>query len=442
MESNMDSKTKKSLKIRTMIALGFGFFIDSAEDLALPMLFPAIRNSLGLLYSHLGLIDNIRIIFQTMSGPFWGMAADKYNRKWILVLGTGVWGIWTAACGFVDSFWQLLILRVIACIGLGCLYPAAFSMLADIFGPKDRGKAMGTISAIGIFGIVIGAVVFGELTAVPDTGWRIGFIALGLMSILSGVVIAVMIKNPVRGSAEPELEGVIQKEDEAKFPFSLNKVKEVLKSKTLWVNYIQGMFIMTALNALTIFFVTWLVDDRGFSESQAPLFFGGIVISLAVGSVVAGIVSDWADKRWERYGRIVCSQASIAISLPPMIYLFTRAENLLEIIIASSIVGFFIDWTRRGTQQPLAQAVTKPELRSTAMAMMEFIHGLFASIVIILFGGYANTYGLTQTLLILTVLFWSIALVITTGFYFVYPKEANQLRQQMGERREIILQDV
>jgi MFS family permease len=437
----MDSKAKKSLKIRTMVALGFGFFIDSAEDLALPMLFPAIRNSLGLLYSHLGLIDNIRIIFQTMSGPFWGMAADKYNRKWILVLGTGVWGIWTAACGLVDTFWQLLILRVIACIGLGALYPAAFSMLADIFGPKDRGKAMGTISAIGIFGIVIGAVVFGELTAIPDTGWRIGFVVLGLMSVLSGVVIAVLIKNPVRGSAEPELEGLIQKKDEQKFAFNFGKVKEVMKSKTLWVNYIQGMFIMTAVNALTIFYVTWLVDDRGFSESQAPLFFGGIVISLAVGSVVAGIVTDWADKRWERFGRIVCSQASIAISLPAMIYLFTRAETLLEIIIASVIVGFFIDWTRRGTQQPLAQAVTKPELRSTAMAMMEFIHGLFASIVIILFGSYANTYGLTQTLLILTVLFWSIALVVTTAFYFVYPKESDQLRQQMGERREIILQD-
>ncbi len=138
------------MKIKSMISLGFGFFIDSAEDLALPMLFPAIRTSLGLVYSQLGLIDNIRIIFQTFSGPFWGMAADKYNRKWILVLGTGLWGIWTAACGLVNSFWQLLILRIVACIGLGCLYPAAFSILCDIFGPRERGKSLGIIIAIGI----------------------------------------------------------------------------------------------------------------------------------------------------------------------------------------------------------------------------------------------------------------------------------------------------
>lgn len=433
--------TQKGLRARSLVALGFGFFIDSAEDLALPMLFPAIRNSLGLLYSHLSLIDNVRIIFQTFSGPFWGLLADKYNRKWVLVIGTGVWGVWTAMCGLVDSFWQLMILRVIACIGLGCLYPAAFSIMGDIFGPKDRGKAMGTISAIGMFGIVAAALIFGELTNIPEIGWRIGLVGLGIMSVFSGVVIAILIKNPVRGAAEPELSDVITVEDEARFSFSLEKVKEVMRSRTLWLNFIQGAFVMTTINALTIFFVTWLVDDRGFSESEAPLFFGGIVISLAVGSLVAGIVADWADVRYPRYGRIICSQASIAITLPTLWYLFTQSQTVLQILIPSIITGFFIDWTRRGTQQPLAHAVTKPELRSTAMAMMEFTQGAFASVVIILFGGFADRYGLTSTLLVLTVGFWSIALLLTTAYYFVYPKEAAQLRQDMEQRRNLILEE-
>lgn len=267
---------QRGTRARSLIALGFGFFIDSAEDLALPMLFPAIRNSLGLLYSHLGLIDNVRIIFQTFSGPFWGMLADKYNRKWILVIGTGVWGIWTALCGLVDSFWQLMVLRVVACIGLGCLYPAAFSILGDIFGPKDRGKAMGAISAIGMFGIVVGALVFGELTAIPEIGWRIGLVGLGAMSVLSGVVIAILIKNPVRGAAEPELSDVITEEAEVQFAFSLKKVREVLRSGTLWLNFIQGAFIMTCINGLSIFFVTWLVDDRDIRRVKRPSSLPGL----------------------------------------------------------------------------------------------------------------------------------------------------------------------
>ena len=90
------------------------------------------------------------------------------------------------------------------------------------------------------------------------------------------------------------------------------------------VNFLQGIFMLTTINALATFYVTWLVDDRGFSESDAPLFFGGVVISLALGNFVGGVAGDWAYHRWPKYGRAAVSQLSIAIALPAMWYLFTR----------------------------------------------------------------------------------------------------------------------
>jgi MFS family permease len=434
----MTTKTKGE-RARILTALGFGFFIDSAEDQALPMLFPAVRNSLGLSYAALSVINSVRIILQTFSGPFWGMAADRYSRKWILVLGTGLWGIWTLVCGLVTSYWQLLVVRVIACLGLGALYPAAFSMLADVFGPRRRGRAMGTISAIGMFGIVIGAFAFGELLNIPDVGWRWAFIGLGLASILSGLVIAVLVRDPVRGGAEPELEEVITEEAAARFRFRIADVKEVLRSGTVWVNFIQGVFVMTPINALAAFFVTWLVDDRGFSEADAPMIFGGVVISLAVGSLVGGLVADWADNRWPRYGRIGVSQVSIALAFPAMWYLLIGAFTLVPIVVSALTAGFFLDWTRRGVKQPLVQNVIRPELRSTAMALTEFFQGAVASVVIILFGNFADRFGLTQTLLVLAVGFWAVALLVTVAYYFVYPPEARRLREAMHHRREIIV---
>lgn len=428
----------KGSRARILTALGFGFFIDSAEDVALPMLWPAVRNTLNLAYSQLAYIDAIRVIFQTFSGPFWGMLADRYNRKWILVIGTGVWGLWTSLCGFATDYWQLLIVRVIACIGLGCLYPAAFSILADSFGPKNRGRALGTVSAIGMFGIVVGALAFGEVLNIPDIGWRIGFIALGLLSVLSGLVIAIFVKEPVRGAAEPELESVISEESSSHFRFHIAGVKELFGIRTVLVNFLQGIFILTAINALATFYVTWLVDDRGFSESDAPLFFGGVVISLAVGNFVGGTVGDWAFRRWPDYGRAAVSQISIAIALPAMWYLFTSATTTTEIMICSIVAGFFLDWTRRGAMQPMVQSAVRPELRSTAMALTEFVNGAFASIVIILFGNYADTFGLSQTLLILTCGFWLIAFFVTPLYYFAYPKDAARMHEEMSERRDLI----
>jgi len=431
-------KRTRGEKARVLGALGFGFFIDSAEDVALPMLFPAVRTALGLNYMALSVIDNIRIIFQTFSGPFWGMAADRFNRKWILVIGTGLWGIWTLMCGLVTNYWQLLVVRVVACIGLGCLYPAAFSILADVFGPQRRGRAMGTISAIGMFGIVAGAFAFGEMLNIPEVGWRWAFISLGAASILSGLVIAVLIRDPVRGAAEPELEDVITEEAAARFRFRLTDIKELLRLKTVWVNFIQGCFLLTTINALAIFYVTWLVDDRGFSEADAPLFFGGVVIALAIGSIVGGLAGDWADTRWPRYGRTIASQFSIAVSLPAMIYLLLRATDFVSILITSVWVGFFLDWTRRGSKQPMVQNVTRPELRSTAMALTEFVQGAFASVVILVFGGVADRIGLTRTLLILVSGFWTVALLVTSAYYFVYPVEARKLREEMERRRTLI----
>jgi MFS family permease len=429
----------KGERTRILTALGFGFFIDSAEDQALPMLFPAVRNSLGLSYAALSVINSIRIILQTFSGPFWGVAADRYNRKWILVLGTGMWGIWTLVCGLVTSYWQLLVVRVIACLGLGCLYPAAFSMLADVFGPRQRGKAMGTISAIGMFGIVGGAFAFGELLNIPDVGWRWAFILLGLASILSGLVIAVLVRDPVRGGAEPELEEVITEAAAARFRFQLADVREVLRSKTVWVNFIQGIFVITPINALSAFFVTWLVDDRGFSEADAPMILGGVVIALAVGSLVGGLVADWADRRWSRYGRIAVSQVSIVLAFPALWYMLTGAFTLGPILASALIAGFFLDWTRRGVKQPLVQNVVRPELRSTAMALTEFFQGAVASVVIIMFGNFADRFGLNQTLLVLACGFWAVALLVTVAYYFVYPSEAMRLREAMEERRELIV---
>lgn len=425
---------------RVLTALGFGFFIDSAEDVALPMLWPAVRTTLGLSYAQLGTIDSIRVIFQTFSGPFWGMLADRYNRKWILVIGTGLWGLWTSVCGLATDYWQLLAVRVIACIGLGCLYPAAFSILADSFGPKDRGRAMGTISGIGMFGIVAGALAFGEIIGVSQEGWRIGFVGLGLTSVLSGLVIAVLVKEPVRGAAEPELEEVITRESASRFRFHVAGLREILGVRTVLVNFLQGIFMLTTINALATFYVTWLVDDRGFSESDAPLFFGGVVISLAVGNIVGGMAGDWAYRRWPKHGRAVVSQVSIAIALPAMGYLFSRATSTPVIVACSIIAGFFLDWTRRGAMQPMVQSAVRPELRSTAMALTEFVNGAFASVVIILFGRFADTFGLSRTLLILTSGFWALAFLVTPLYYWVFPRDAARLHEQMQERRSIILE--
>jgi MFS family permease len=186
------------------------------------------------------------------------------------------------------------------------------------------------------------------------------------------------------------------------------------------------------------FFPTWLVDDRHFSQSHAMLVFGCVVVSLAVGSIVGGMVADSSDRRWPRYGRILISQISILVTLPALYFLLARATSLQSIIASALLAGFFIDWTRRGVKQPLIQNVIPPELRSTAMALTEFVQGAAASIIIILFAGYAKRHGLTAALMILGCGSWTIALIVTSLYYLVYPADALRFRNAMQRRRQLL----
>lgn len=89
--------------------------------------------------------------------------SDKISRKKVIMIGTGLWGLWTVAVGFTQNFGQLLTIRAISGIGLGCLMPATFSIMSDTFPPKDRGKALGLMEAIGVLGIIIATVGLGFL---------------------------------------------------------------------------------------------------------------------------------------------------------------------------------------------------------------------------------------------------------------------------------------
>ena len=148
----------KRARWRTLLALSFGYFIDQGEGQTISVLFPTLQSLWGLSYTSLGLIGTIRSLLQALSAPFWGFAADRYSRKTVILIGTGVWGLWTAVCGLTQNFGQLLAIRAISGIGLGCLMPATFSIMADSFPPKQRGRALGIMEAIGVSGIIVGTL--------------------------------------------------------------------------------------------------------------------------------------------------------------------------------------------------------------------------------------------------------------------------------------------
>lgn len=433
-DKNMTARPRS--KWRTLIALATGYFVDQGEGQAMSIFSPVLKSIWNLSYGNLSLITFIRSLLQSISSPFWGYLSDKYSRKEVLFWGTGIWGFWTILVGLTQTFNQLLWIRVISGIGLGCLMPATFSIMADTFAPKIRGRMLGILEAIGVLGIIIFTVGLGSL-ATPEL-WRWGFVILGAASILSGVVILLFVDEPIRGEAEPEMQGKLTEAGAARYKAKFDDILTVLKIPTIRVAILQGLAGSMPWVVMGGFFILWLVEERGLATNQAPLVFGAVVIGTAISNVIGGFLGDWAEQKSPKYGRTIIGQISVVSGIPFTYYLFTQTQdwNVVSIGILGFVTALFISWPGKGSKEPMMQGVVPPELRSTAFAMTTFIESGFAAIIAVIFGQIADKIDL-QTAMLWTIPFpWVICAVLFSGFYLTYPKDSTKLRNLMAQRAE------
>ena len=432
------SSEKKKQRRRTLFALSFGYFIDQGEGQAMSVLFPTLQSLWGLSYSNLGVISTIRNLLQSISSPFWGFISDKFSRKGVILFGTGIWGLWTAAVGFTQNFGQLLTIRAISGIGLGCLMPATFSIMSDTFPPKDRGKALGLMEAIGVLGIIIATIGLGFL-ATP-TLWRWGYFLLGGFSVISGLVVWFLVKEPVRGEAEPELAGKITREDAKKFGLQFSDIPKVLKISTIWVAIAQGLAGSMPWVVMGSFLITWLVNERNIPPENATLVFAGIVVGTVFSNIIGGYLGDWAEHLNPKYGRTIIGQISIISGIPLTFILFTQTASwsLWGIIALSFFTALMISWPGKGAKEPMMQGVVPPELRGTAFSITTFIESGFAAIAGVIAGSLADKIGLSEALLWTVPFPWIICAALFSLFYLTYPKDAEILRHLMAERARMI----
>jgi len=435
MEESAVGKPEKEInKTKNLFALALGYFVDQGEAQSMSIFSPVLRQIWGLSIGNLSWITFVRSLLQSLSSPFWGYLADKYSRKKVLFWGTGFWGIWTIIVGLTQNFNQLILVRVISGIGLGCLMPATFSIMADTFAPKVRGRMLGYLEGIGVLGIIIFTLGLGSL-ATPDH-WRYGFIILGIASILSGIIILLFVDEPIRGQAEPEMKGKLTQEQSDRFKVRFEDLREVLKIPTIRVAILQGLAGSMPWVILGAFLILWLVENHGLSTQQAPLVFGVMLIGTALSNVIGGYLGDWAEQKNPKYGRTIIGQLSVIFGIPLTAYLLLETNDweIVPLTAFCFFIGLLISWPGKGAKEPMMAAVVPPELRSTAFAMTMFIESGFAAIVALVFGQIADRIDL-QTAMFWTIpIPWIFCAILFSGFYFTYPKDRMKLHELLQKR--------
>ncbi|WP_077213201.1 MDR family MFS transporter [Bacillus dakarensis] len=100
-----------------------------------------------------------------------GKLSDIYGRKIFMLIGIGIFTIGSFLCGLSESMIQLILYRGIQGFGAGMIMSTSFTVVGDLFSPRERGKWQGLLTSI--FGIssLLGPTLGGWIVDNADWHW-------------------------------------------------------------------------------------------------------------------------------------------------------------------------------------------------------------------------------------------------------------------------------
>lgn len=174
------STTGKWIMASVILASAMAFIDGTALNVALP----SLQKDFNASGADLFWILNSYLLMLAALILTGGSLGDKLGRKKIFMTGIAVFIIGSASCGFASTVSYLIGFRAVQGIGGALMIPGSLSIITSSF-EKERGKAIGTWSAVTTLVTVGGPILGGALA---DAGlWRLIFfinVPIGIASLL------------------------------------------------------------------------------------------------------------------------------------------------------------------------------------------------------------------------------------------------------------------
>lgn len=422
----------KSSRYRWFVVSIFFFFmlLHQTDKLMIGSLQVPVSETFGIGNKEWGFINTGALIVATMLYPIWGYLYDRYARAKLLALASAIWGATTWLSSIVRTYPAFLATR--ASTGVDdSSYPGLYTLVADYFGPNMRGRVYGILQLAQPIGYLLG-MILALMIAPMIGGWRSVFYITGSLGLVLALFIYFGVKEVPRGKAEPEFEGMEEKEM-AHFHFSWKEAREIFKKKTMWFVFAQGFAGQFPWNVITYFFFGYLMTVRGYDNDSVLFTMAPVILILAAGYFIGGSLGDALFKRTKK-GRIIV--ASIGV-LMGAIFLYFAMTTPVE-----ARTQFFIFMCLTAIFMPLSSAnviatvydITVPEVRSTTQATEYFVENTGAAFAPAITGILAEAIGLSTAITVLCLTAWILCFFLYMGALFFIDGDIKTLRSQMAAR--------
>jgi benzoate transport len=377
----VDSKAMKALW-----GSALGYAMDGFDLLILGFMLRAISADLGLSQAQAASLVTATLVGAVAGGLLFGMLSDRLGRVRVLTWTIVLFAVFTGLCAFAQGYWDLLIYRTIAGLGLGGEFGIGMALVAEAWPNSKRARAS---SYVGL-GWQVGVLAAALLTPLllPSIGWR-GMFAIGILPAVAAYFIRKSLHEPdvfVRRTAEQPKSGS---------PLRL-LVKDGETAKLS-----LGMVILCSVQnfgyyGVMIWLPNYLSSRFGYGLTQSALWTAVTIAGMAAGIFVFGHIAD-------RLGRRPTFLAYM-LGAAVMVVVYSKLTDPMALLVAGAVMGFFVNGMLGG-YGALISELYPTAARATAQNVLFNIGRAVGGFGPVVVGAIALAYGFQTAIALLAILY-------------------------------------
>jgi MFS family permease len=406
--------------------------VHQADKLVIGTLAPDIMDTFNITKTQMGLVTTGALIVGAICYPLWGYLYDRYARPKLLALASFIWGATTWLNAIAPTYPTFLVARATTGVD-DSSYPGLYSLISDYFGPSVRGKIYGLLQLTGPLGYLAGMMLALFLGGV--IGWRAIFYITGAIGLVLSVVIFFGVHDVPRGKVEPELADLEQLQT---YRFDWQTARDLFKKPSLRLLFVQGFFGVFPWTVITYWIITYLQEERLYSDGAIQLTMTVAILVLALGYPLGGAAGDWLFKRTPRGRAIVSAIAVLVGAILLFVTLSVPIANQGLFMLMLAFTALFIPVAGPNVVCTVYD-VTLPEVRSTALSIQYFIESAGAALAPLMAGYIADREGssLRTAFLVICISTWVLCAIFFAVVAYLLPSDIATLHGQLQARAEL-----
>ena len=277
--------THKHYKWEVLALLWMAYLLNQADRQVFNTVLPAIRDTLNLTDTSVGLIATIFNLCYAFMVPFGGLAGDRLSRKWVVTIAILFWSVATMFTGLATGVLMLILMRSVATGGGEAFFgPANYSLLGQ-YHTDTRARAMSIHQTSYYVGVILAGWLAGFIA--DKLGWQYSFIIFGAAGVIWGIVMAIRLKDKKDCHVADAPRNDVEK------PGIFDGFKTVFTTPTalvLTIGFSGFIFVITG-------YMTWVPAflQEEFGQTQAAAGFNSMFwtyVAAFAGVLLAGTLSD------------------------------------------------------------------------------------------------------------------------------------------------------